>query len=40
MSVLALWGMNYVAVELEQPFGQDDNDLPIAGMMKRCCDRG
>eukprot|EP00972_Heterocapsa_arctica_P041632 6138472-Heterocapsa_arctica.AAC.1 len=26
--ILALWSANYVAVEIESPFGDDANDLP------------
>eukprot|EP00446_Apocalathium_sp_SHHI-4_P022376 CAMPEP_0177264800 /NCGR_PEP_ID=MMETSP0367-20130122/61755_1 /TAXON_ID=447022 ORGANISM="Scrippsiella hangoei-like, Strain SHHI-4" /NCGR_SAMPLE_ID=MMETSP0367 /ASSEMBLY_ACC=CAM_ASM_000362 /LENGTH=565 /DNA_ID=CAMNT_0018719949 /DNA_START=1 /DNA_END=1694 /DNA_ORIENTATION=+ len=33
VSVFVLWCMNYVAAELEQPFGEDFNDLPIPKMM-------
>mmetsp|Transcript_85187 Transcript_85187/g.246297 ORF Transcript_85187/g.246297 Transcript_85187/m.246297 type:complete len:620 (-) Transcript_85187:255-2114(-) len=33
-SVLVQWSMNYTAAELEQPFGEDYNDLPICDMMK------
>lgn len=32
-AVLAMWSTNYTAAELEQPFGEDVNDLPIAAMM-------
>jgi hypothetical protein len=31
----AFFGMNAVGVEIENPFGDDDNDLPIKKMMKR-----
>jgi len=34
VSVLALWSTNFIASELEQPFGDDENDLPIADMMR------
>lgn len=37
--VLALWCMNYIAGELEQPFGEDFNDLPIPQMMADMNDR-
>merc|ERR1712232_1473391 len=29
---LSFWGINTIAVELEQPFGDDDNDLPLIDM--------
>lgn len=29
ITVTALWSINYTAGELENPFGNDDNDLPI-----------
>eukprot|EP00929_Paragymnodinium_shiwhaense_P047340 TRINITY_DN24012_c0_g1_i1.p1 TRINITY_DN24012_c0_g1~~TRINITY_DN24012_c0_g1_i1.p1 ORF type:complete len:545 (-),score=55.63 TRINITY_DN24012_c0_g1_i1:8-1642(-) len=29
MSVFAFWSVNYIAVELEMPFGEDANDLPM-----------
>ena len=32
---VAFLGMNAVGVEIENPFGDDDNDLPIKKMMKR-----
>eukprot|EP00930_Biecheleria_cincta_P084161 TRINITY_DN7364_c1_g2_i1.p1 TRINITY_DN7364_c1_g2~~TRINITY_DN7364_c1_g2_i1.p1 ORF type:complete len:556 (-),score=102.33 TRINITY_DN7364_c1_g2_i1:173-1840(-) len=31
--VLAFWSIHYIAVELEQPFGDDPNDLPLHDMM-------
>lgn len=31
-STFAFWGTNYIAVELESPFGDDSNDLPLALM--------
>merc|ERR1719197_2419520 len=31
----AFFGMNAVGVEIENPFGDDDNDLPVKKMMKR-----
>eukprot|EP00927_Polykrikos_kofoidii_P020980 TRINITY_DN20012_c0_g1_i1.p1 TRINITY_DN20012_c0_g1~~TRINITY_DN20012_c0_g1_i1.p1 ORF type:complete len:641 (-),score=80.26 TRINITY_DN20012_c0_g1_i1:68-1990(-) len=34
MVVLVFWAINYVAEEIEQPFGDDDNDLPIPEMLK------
>merc|ERR1719210_1142026 len=30
--IFAFWGINYIAVELEQPFGDDPNDLPLHDM--------
>jgi len=33
-AVLALWSINYIAGELEQPFGDGVNDLPITDMMR------
>lgn len=29
MPLFGLWCLNYVAIELENPFGRDDNDLPL-----------
>jgi len=34
ITVLAFWCMNYIAAEIEQPFGEDHNDLPIPEMLK------
>merc|ERR1711907_738516 len=31
----AFFGMNAVGVEIENPFGSDDNDLPVEKMMAR-----
>lgn len=31
----AFFGMNAVGVEIENPFGTDDNDLPVTKMMER-----
>jgi len=31
---LAYWCMNYIAAEIEQPFGEEYNDLPIAEYLK------
>merc|ERR1719163_1346459 len=28
-ATFALWGINFIAAELELPFGDDPNDLPI-----------
>jgi len=33
-SVFAFWSLNYVAVEIECPFGDDDNDLPMVDMSR------
>ncbi|CAK0891523.1 unnamed protein product [Prorocentrum cordatum] len=30
----AFWGVNYIAVELENPFGDDSNDLPLVEMQE------
>jgi len=30
--VFSFWSINYIAVELEQPFGNDTNDVPLVGM--------
>eukprot|EP00927_Polykrikos_kofoidii_P074581 TRINITY_DN70593_c0_g1_i1.p1 TRINITY_DN70593_c0_g1~~TRINITY_DN70593_c0_g1_i1.p1 ORF type:complete len:588 (+),score=97.10 TRINITY_DN70593_c0_g1_i1:47-1765(+) len=32
--MLALWSIDYIAAEIERPFGDDFNDLPLANMMK------
>jgi len=32
LSTIGLWSLNYVAVELEDPFGDDPNDLPMVEM--------
>jgi len=32
--VFAFWSINYIAVELEMPFGDDTNDLPLSEMQK------
>eukprot|EP00929_Paragymnodinium_shiwhaense_P053904 TRINITY_DN27022_c0_g1_i1.p1 TRINITY_DN27022_c0_g1~~TRINITY_DN27022_c0_g1_i1.p1 ORF type:complete len:594 (-),score=92.36 TRINITY_DN27022_c0_g1_i1:188-1969(-) len=29
-TVFAVWSINYIAAEIEMPFGDDDNDLPIS----------
>merc|ERR1719387_1773682 len=31
---LSFWSINYIAVELEQPFGDDANDLPLLDMQQ------
>lgn len=33
MPVLTFWCLNYMAAEIEQPFGEDANDLPIPEMV-------
>merc|ERR1719210_1854747 len=33
-TILAFWSMNYIAAEIEHPFGEDFNDLPISDMLK------
>lgn len=35
MVAFAFFGMNAVGVEIENPFGDDDNDLPVKKMMQR-----
>ena len=30
--VMALWGINYIAAEIESPFGKDANDLDLTEM--------
>jgi len=32
--VAAFWGINYIAAELEMPFGDDPNDLPLCDMQR------
>jgi len=34
LSVFVFWCLNYIAIEIELPFGDDVNDLPIAEMQK------
>jgi putative membrane protein len=34
ITVFAFWAINYIAEEIEMPFGDDANDLPIADMMR------
>jgi len=29
LSIFGFWSLNYIAGEIERPFGDDDNDLPI-----------
>eukprot|EP00927_Polykrikos_kofoidii_P028849 TRINITY_DN25062_c0_g1_i2.p1 TRINITY_DN25062_c0_g1~~TRINITY_DN25062_c0_g1_i2.p1 ORF type:complete len:616 (+),score=86.25 TRINITY_DN25062_c0_g1_i2:154-2001(+) len=33
-ATFSLWSINYIAAELEMPFGDDPNDLPIENMQK------
>lgn len=39
LPVFALSAVNYISVELDNPFGTDDNDLPLADFQKEmnCC---
>merc|ERR1719424_1132534 len=30
--IISFWSINFIALELEDPFGDDANDLPIHGM--------
>merc|ERR1719235_2340444 len=30
--VFSFWSINYIAIEIEMPFGDDPNDLPLAEM--------
>merc|ERR1719197_771495 len=32
--IMAYWSINYIAVELEMPFGDDLNDLPVFDMQR------
>jgi len=34
LCVAAFWAMHYIADELDQPFGEDDNDLPVRQMQQ------
>jgi len=34
MPVMTFWCLNYMAAEIEQPFGEDANDLPIPEMVQ------
>eukprot|EP00929_Paragymnodinium_shiwhaense_P042084 TRINITY_DN21843_c0_g1_i1.p1 TRINITY_DN21843_c0_g1~~TRINITY_DN21843_c0_g1_i1.p1 ORF type:complete len:530 (-),score=61.03 TRINITY_DN21843_c0_g1_i1:171-1760(-) len=29
MSAFVFWSLNYIAIEIENPYGEDDNDLPL-----------
>merc|ERR1719424_1194505 len=32
--IIAYWSINYIALELEMPFGDDFNDLPMQDLQK------
>jgi predicted membrane chloride channel (bestrophin family) len=32
--IFSIWSINYIATELEMPFGSDPNDLPVVDMQK------
>merc|ERR1719424_2322765 len=32
--IMAYWSINYIALELEMPFGDDYNDLPLQDLQK------
>lgn len=34
VSVFAFWSLNYIAAEIEMPFGEDQNDLPISQLQE------
>jgi len=34
VSVLSFWGTNYIAVQIESPFGDDPNDLPLVNIQQ------
>jgi hypothetical protein len=34
LCTLAFWGTNYIAAEIESPFGEDANDLPLFALQK------
>jgi len=34
ISVFAFWGVNFIAAEIESPFGDDENDLPLHALQK------
>eukprot|EP00929_Paragymnodinium_shiwhaense_P077411 TRINITY_DN3985_c0_g2_i1.p1 TRINITY_DN3985_c0_g2~~TRINITY_DN3985_c0_g2_i1.p1 ORF type:complete len:542 (-),score=51.02 TRINITY_DN3985_c0_g2_i1:709-2334(-) len=34
ITTFAVWSINYIACELEMPFGEDPNDLPLLDMQK------
>eukprot|EP00929_Paragymnodinium_shiwhaense_P113160 TRINITY_DN81416_c0_g1_i1.p1 TRINITY_DN81416_c0_g1~~TRINITY_DN81416_c0_g1_i1.p1 ORF type:complete len:571 (-),score=125.27 TRINITY_DN81416_c0_g1_i1:401-1996(-) len=38
MTALVMWSLNYVAMELEMPFGEDNNDLPLKVMVEKMND--
>merc|ERR1712100_287798 len=35
LNITVLWAVNYLAVEIERPFGHDYNDLPLADEIHR-----
>merc|ERR1712216_95759 len=35
ISVFSFWCINYIAAEIEMPFGDDANDLPIGRLQER-----
>eukprot|EP00928_Gymnodinium_smaydae_P055269 TRINITY_DN3885_c0_g1_i1.p1 TRINITY_DN3885_c0_g1~~TRINITY_DN3885_c0_g1_i1.p1 ORF type:complete len:497 (-),score=62.70 TRINITY_DN3885_c0_g1_i1:188-1621(-) len=39
MVCLAFWTLNYIAMELEYPFGEDANDLPLANIQEELNER-
>eukprot|EP00928_Gymnodinium_smaydae_P043319 TRINITY_DN2904_c0_g1_i2.p1 TRINITY_DN2904_c0_g1~~TRINITY_DN2904_c0_g1_i2.p1 ORF type:complete len:473 (+),score=49.19 TRINITY_DN2904_c0_g1_i2:98-1516(+) len=34
IATLAVWSINFIAMEIEAPFGTDDNDLPLPTLMQ------
>merc|ERR1712187_94548 len=38
VSVFSFWSLQYIASEIEMPFGDDYNDLPVSAMQKRLND--
>eukprot|EP00930_Biecheleria_cincta_P046476 TRINITY_DN32054_c0_g1_i1.p1 TRINITY_DN32054_c0_g1~~TRINITY_DN32054_c0_g1_i1.p1 ORF type:complete len:612 (-),score=110.19 TRINITY_DN32054_c0_g1_i1:58-1893(-) len=34
VSVFSFWAINYIAAEIEMPFGDDPNDLPVAALQR------
>jgi len=36
LNTFVLWCVNYLSVEIEQPFGDDPNDLPLEDEMRHC----
>merc|ERR1712072_1001000 len=35
ITIFAIWALNYIAEEIEMPFGDDANDLPLAHMQQQ-----